>query len=123
MDKNQNIQQQLEESCQHVLQLLGEDTSREGLVRTPERVAKCLLQFTSGYAADPLQILRSATFSEDYSQPVIIRDIEFYSLCEHHCLPFFGKVSVAYIPDGQIVGLSKIPRIVDVFARRLQVPG
>ena len=112
---------QLQSNCRDILQLLGEDPDREGLARTPERVAKCMLQFTSGYAQDPVAILQSAVFREDYTRPVVIRNIEFYSLCEHHMLPFFGRVSVAYIPDGQIVGLSKIPRIVDIFSHRLQV--
>ncbi|MDO4822629.1 MAG: GTP cyclohydrolase I FolE [Bacteroidales bacterium] len=112
---------ELSENIKHALQLLGEDTDREGLQKTPERVAKCMLKFTSGYSQDPKEVLLSAVFEEDYTQPVVIRDIEFYSLCEHHLLPFFGKVHVAYIPDGRIVGLSKIPRVVEVFARRLQV--
>lgn len=103
------------------LTLMGEDPARPGLQKTPERVAKCIEKFTSGYAMDPIEVLRSALFEEDYSQPVVVRDIEFYSLCEHHLLPFFGKVHVAYIPNGKIVGLSKIPRVVDIFARRLQV--
>jgi GTP cyclohydrolase IA len=100
---------------------LGEDPSREGLEKTPERVAKALQYLTHGYGLDPAAILRSAMFREEYQQMVIVRDIEVYSLCEHHMLPFFGKAHVAYIPNGYIVGLSKIPRIVDAFARRLQV--
>lgn len=112
---------QLQTEIHNILQLLGENADREGLQRTPLRVAKCLQQFTSGYAENPVEILQSALFSEKYTQPVVVRDIEFYSLCEHHMLPFFGKVHVAYIPDGKIVGLSKIARVVDVFARRLQV--
>src|SRR5688572_627030 len=100
---------------------LGEDPAREGLVKTPERVAKALQYLTHGYGLDPAQILRSAMFREEYQQMVIVRDIEIYSLCEHHMLPFFGKAHVAYIPNGHIVGLSKIPRVVDAFARRLQV--
>jgi len=100
---------------------LGEDPSREGLVKTPERVSKSLQYLTHGYGLDPAQILRSAMFREEYQQMVIVRDIEMYSLCEHHMLPFFGKAHVAYIPNGHIVGLSKIPRVVDAFARRLQV--
>ncbi len=103
------------------LALLGEDPDREGLVKTPERVAKALQFLTHGYTMDPDAILRSALFAEDYSQMVLVRDIEVYSQCEHHLLPFFGKAHVAYIPNGHIVGLSKIPRVVDVFARRLQV--
>ena len=100
---------------------LGEDPDREGLVKTPERVAKALQFLTHGYDLDPAEILRSAMFREEYQQMVIVRDIEVYSLCEHHMLPFFGKAHVAYIPNGHIVGLSKIPRVVDAFARRLQV--
>ena len=104
-----------------ILADLGEDAGREGLVKTPERVAKALQYLTHGYDLDPAQILKSAMFTEDYQQMVIVRDIEVYSLCEHHMLPFFGKAHVAYIPKGRIVGLSKIPRVVDAFARRLQV--
>ena len=104
-----------------VLQELGEDPTREGLEKTPERVAKALHFLTHGYGLDPAGILRSAMFREEYQQMVIVRDIEVYSLCEHHMLPFFGKAHVAYIPNGHIVGLSKIPRVVDAFARRLQV--
>jgi GTP cyclohydrolase I len=100
---------------------LGEDPKREGLVKTPERVAKALQYLTHGYDLDPAAILRSAMFKEEYSQMVIVKDIEVYSMCEHHVLPFFGKAHVAYIPNGQIVGLSKLPRVVDAFARRLQV--
>lgn len=103
------------------LDLLGEDPEREGLAKTPERVAKALQFLTHGYAQDPDAILRSAMFEEDYSEMVLVKDIEVYSQCEHHMLPFFGKAHVAYIPKGRIVGLSKIPRVVDVFARRLQV--
>jgi GTP cyclohydrolase I len=104
-----------------ILKDLGEDPGREGLQKTPERVAKALQFLTHGYALDPAAILRSAMFSEEYQQMVIVKDIELYSLCEHHMLPFFGKCHVAYIPKGRIVGLSKIPRVVDAFARRLQV--
>ena len=104
-----------------VLTELGEDPSREGLVKTPERVAKALQFLTHGNNLDPAGILRSAMFKEEYQQMLIVKDIEVYSLCEHHILPFFGKAHVAYIPNGHIVGLSKIPRVVDAFARRLQV--
>src|SRR5687767_1022700 len=104
-----------------ILEELGEDPQREGLVKTPERAAKALQFLTHGYVLDPAQILKSAMFREEYQQMVIVRDIEVYSLCEHHMLPFFGKAHVAYIPNGHIVGLSKVPRVVDAFARRLQV--
>ncbi|MBM3341672.1 MAG: GTP cyclohydrolase I FolE [Betaproteobacteria bacterium] len=104
-----------------IIKDLGEDPAREGLVKTPERVAKALHFLTHGYDLDPTEILRSAMFTEEYSQMVIVKDIEVYSLCEHHMLPFFGKAHVAYIPNGRIVGLSKIPRVVDAYARRLQV--
>src|SRR6187549_955010 len=104
-----------------IIKDLGEDPEREGLQKTPERVAKALQFLTHGYELDPAGILRSAMFHEEYQQMVIVKDIELYSLCEHHVLPFFGKCHVAYIPNGRIVGLSKIPRVVDAFARRLQV--
>ncbi len=104
-----------------VLKDLRENPDREGLAKTPERAAKAMAFLTHSYSLDPAQILRSAMFREDYQQMVIVRDIELYSLCEHHLLPFFGKAHVAYIPNGYIVGLSKIPRVVDAFARRLQV--
>jgi GTP cyclohydrolase I len=104
-----------------ILKDIGENPEREGLLKTPERAAKALHFLTHGYDLDPAEILRSAMFSEEYSQMVIVKDIEIYSLCEHHMLPFFGKAHVAYIPDGRIVGLSKIPRVVDAYARRLQV--
>lgn len=100
---------------------LGEDVAREGLLKTPERASKAMAFLTKGYHMDAKAILEGALFNEDHNQMVVIKDIELYSLCEHHMLPFFGKAHVAYIPNGQIVGLSKIPRIVDVFARRLQV--
>ena len=104
-----------------ILKDIGEDPDREGLIKTPERVAKALQYLTHGYDLNPAEILGSAMFTEEYQQMVIVRDIEVYSLCEHHLLPFFGKAHVAYIPKGRIVGLSKIPRVVDAYARRLQV--
>lgn len=104
-----------------ILKHLGEDPNREGLLKTPERVAKALKFLTHGYDLNPSEILKSAMFKEEYKQMVVVKDIEVYSMCEHHMLPFFGKAYVAYIPNGYIVGLSKIPRIVDAFARRLQV--
>jgi GTP cyclohydrolase I len=104
-----------------IIGLLGENTDREGLEKTPLRAAKAMKFLTEGYEKDPTQILQSAMFSEDYNEMVIVKDIELYSLCEHHMLPFFGKAHIAYIPNGKIVGLSKIPRVVDVFSRRLQV--
>ncbi|WP_199118599.1 GTP cyclohydrolase I FolE [Pedobacter sp. ASV28] len=104
-----------------ILERLGENPDREGLLKTPERVAKALQYLTHGYGIKPAEILRSAMFKEDYSQMVVVKDIEVFSMCEHHMLPFFGKAHIAYIPNGHIVGLSKIPRVVDAFARRLQV--
>jgi len=104
-----------------VLKNVGEDPEREGLLKTPERVAKALLYLTHGYDLNPAEILKSAMSTEEYSQMVVVKDIEVYSMCEHHMLPFFGKAHIAYIPNGHIVGLSKIPRVVDAFARRLQV--
>jgi GTP cyclohydrolase I len=104
-----------------ILGQLGENPEREGLLKTPERVAKALQYLTHGYDLNPAEILRSAMFKEDYSQMVVVKDIEVYSMCEHHMLPFFGKAHIAYIPNGHIVGLSKIPRVVDAFSRRLQV--
>ena len=109
------------EKYRSILEDLGEDPAREGLAKTPERVAKALQFLTHGYHLDAAEILRSAMFKQEYQQMVIVKDIEIYSLCEHHLLPFFGKAHVAYIPNGHIVGLSKIPRVVDAYARRLQV--
>ncbi|MFR9621106.1 MAG: GTP cyclohydrolase I FolE [Rikenellaceae bacterium] len=104
-----------------ILTLLGEDVEREGLIKTPERVAKAMCYLTKGYDEDPLEIIRSAMFREEYQQMVVVKDIEVYSLCEHHVLPFYGKAHVAYIPNGYITGLSKIARVVESYARRLQV--
>ncbi len=114
-------QQQIEEHIHAILNLLGEDAQREGLLKTPTRVAKAMKNLTCGYEQDPVAILNSAKFNEDYRQMVIVRDINFYSLCEHHMLPFYGKVHVAYIPNGQVTGLSKIARVVDCFSHRLQI--
>ncbi|GAB5416414.1 MAG: GTP cyclohydrolase I FolE [Crocinitomicaceae bacterium] len=111
----------LSEHYEDVLVKIGEDPSREGLQKTPERVAKAMQFLTKGYDEDPDGIVQQAIFHEEYSEMVIVKDIEVYSLCEHHMLPFFGKAHVAYIPNGKIVGLSKIPRVVDAYARRLQV--
>lgn len=113
--------QQIADYYKRIIDLLGEDINREGLQRTPIRVAKAMEFFTQGYDVDPEAIIKSAMFKEDYRQMVIVKEIDFYSLCEHHMLPFFGKAHVAYIPNGYITGLSKIARIVDVYARRLQV--
>lgn len=104
-----------------LLRRLGEDPDRDGLLRTPDRVTRSLAELTSGYSQDVVEVIGEGVFKEDCSEMILVKDIEFYSLCEHHLLPFYGRVHVAYIPDGKIVGLSKIPRIVDVFARRLQV--
>jgi GTP cyclohydrolase I len=110
-----------EEMYREILTRLGEDPTRDGLVRTPERVEKSMAFLTKGYQEDPGKILRGALFDVDYDEMVIVKDVEMFSLCEHHMLPFFGKVHVAYIPNGKVIGLSKIPRLVEVFARRLQV--
>ena len=116
-DKLQEIQKHYSE----IIRLLGEDVNREGLIKTPERVAKAMATLTRGYDMNPEAIINSAKFKEDYNQMVIVKDIQFYSLCEHHMLPFYGKAHVAYIPNGYITGLSKIARAVDVFSHRLQV--
>jgi GTP cyclohydrolase I len=118
---NPELIQSLSASYLDVLKQIGENPEREGLLKTPERIAKAMLYLTHGYDLDAKEILSSAMFKEEYSQMVIVKDIEVYSMCEHHMLPFFGKAHIAYIPNGYVVGLSKIPRIVDVFARRLQV--
>lgn len=112
---------QIAEHYQQIIRLLGEDVNREGLLKTPERVARAMQFLVQGYEQNPEEIIRSAMFTENYRQMVIVKDIDFYSMCEHHLLPFFGKAHIAYIPNKQITGLSKIARIVEVFARRLQV--
>jgi GTP cyclohydrolase I len=116
-----HVTNELQKHYKEILRLLGEDVNREGLLDTPERVAKAMQFFTQGYHLDPSEILRSAMFKQNYKEMVIVKDIEIYSLCEHHLVPFFGKAHIAYIPDGYITGLSKIARVVDAFARRLQV--
>lgn len=118
---NKIVTESLVENYRNIIVETGEDLDREGLVKTPERAAKAMQFLTQGYHQNAEAVLRSAMFKEDYSEMVIVKDIELYSLCEHHMLPFFGKAHVAYIPNGYIVGLSKIPRIIDIFARRLQV--
>lgn len=115
------VTDELKQNFSDILKGVGEDVEREGIVKTPERAAKAIQFLTSGHHQDPAEILRGAMFAEEYNDMVIVKDIELYSLCEHHILPFYGKAHVAYIPNGHIVGLSKIPRVVDVFARRLQV--
>ena len=126
MNENFNIEtlpitDQIKSYFEEIIDLLGENKSREGLLKTPERASKALKFLTEGYEKDPEQVLQSAMFQENYNEMVIVKDIELYSLCEHHLLPFFGKAHLAYIPNGHIVGLSKLPRIVDIFSRRLQV--
>jgi len=118
---NHKLVDSISDMYKNILDDVGENPSREGLIKTPVRAAKAMQFLTQGYDLDPAEILRSAMFKEDYSQMVIVKDIEVYSLCEHHLLPFFGKAHIAYIPNGHIVGLSKLPRVVDAFARRLQV--
>jgi len=118
---NMQVTDDVKNRYKNIIIDLGEDISRDGLEKTPERAAKAMQFLTQGYHQDPVEILKSAMFKESYNEMVIVKDIELYSLCEHHILPFFGKAHIAYIPNGYIVGLSKLPRIVDVFARRLQV--
>ncbi|MDR2586093.1 MAG: GTP cyclohydrolase I FolE [Prevotellaceae bacterium] len=118
---DQEAIQELSFHYKKILRILGEDENREGLVKTPERVAKAMLFLTQGYHEDPAEILNSARFAEEYQQMVLVKDIELYSLCEHHLLPFYGKAHVAYIPNGYITGLSKVARVVEAYARRLQV--
>ena len=121
MEYNDELTDKLSGHYKEVLDLIGEDGSREGLQKTPERMAKAMQFLTQGYDQHPDDIMNSAIFHEEYSEMVIVKDIEVYSMCEHHMLPFFGKAHIAYIPNGKIVGLSKIPRIVDAYSRRLQV--
>lgn len=118
---NEKSTEKLSSHYKNILDLIGEDSNREGLKGTPLRVAKAIQFLTQGYNTEPYEIIKSAKFKEDYQQMVIVKDIELYSLCEHHMIPFFGRAHVAYIPDGYITGLSKIARVVDVFARRLQI--
>jgi GTP cyclohydrolase I len=118
---NTEITERLVDNYRSVIDLIGEDPEREGLIKTPERVAKAMLYMTQGYEMDAKAILNSAKFQESYSEMVIVKDIELYSMCEHHMLPFFGKAHIAYIPNGYITGLSKLARVVDCFSRRLQV--
>jgi GTP cyclohydrolase IA len=121
MQESPESRKRLEEIIARLLKEVGEDPEREGLIRTPSRVAKAYEFLTKGYQEDIKKVLNEAIFSEEYSEMVIVKDIDFFSMCEHHLLPFYGKAHVAYIPNGKIVGLSKIPRIVEVFSRRLQV--
>lgn len=118
---NHESTEKLKHNFHEIIDEVGEDANREGLLKTPERAAKAMQYLTQGYDMDAEEILKKALFKEDYDEMVVVKDIELYSLCEHHMLPFFGKAHIAYIPDGQIIGLSKLPRVVDVFARRLQV--
>ncbi|MDY8135602.1 GTP cyclohydrolase I FolE [Aquimarina sp. 2201CG5-10] len=118
---NIKVTEEVKSNFEAIIDGLGEDVTREGILKTPERAAKAMQFLTQGYNQDPAEILKGAMFAEDYDDMVIVKDIELYSLCEHHMLPFFGKAHIAYIPNGHIVGLSKLPRVVDVFARRLQV--
>ncbi len=121
MPQPEDSQPVFEKHIEEILLEIGEDPAREGLIRTPYRVAKAYRFLTQGYTMDVEQVLNGAVFEEDYNEMVIVKDIDFYSLCEHHMLPFFGRCHIAYIPNGKIIGLSKLPRIVEVFARRLQV--
>ncbi len=116
-----NNEKRFEEAIKTILEIIGEDIEREGLLKTPSRVYKAFSYFTKGYTQDPKEVLNQALFKSSNNEMVIVRDIEFYSLCEHHLLPIIGRAHVAYIPDGKVVGLSKIPRLIEVFARRLQI--
>lgn len=118
---NEEITKNMKSNFHEIIKGVGEDPDREGVVKTPERAAKAMQFLTQGYSMDAEEILKKAVFEEDYDEMVVVKDIELYSLCEHHMLPFFGKAHIAYIPNGKIIGLSKLPRVVDVFARRLQV--
>lgn len=121
-EKNQNInQKKVRTATEMILQAIGEDLNREGLIKTPDRVARAYEEIFNGYYTDPDSLINDALFNVDYDQMVLVKDINFYSMCEHHILPFFGKAHVAYLPKGKVIGLSKIPRIVDMFAHRLQV--
>ena len=111
----------IDSAVRDILMAIGEDPERQGLIKTPDRVARMYNELTAGYTTDPVKLVNGALFDVDYSEMVLVKDIEFYSLCEHHMLPFFGRAHVAYIPDGKVIGLSKIPRIVEMYARRLQV--
>ncbi len=114
-------QSPIQSAVRTILSEIGEDPEREGLVKTPDRVSRMFDELTAGYRTDPVKLINGALFDVEYDEPVLVKDIEFYSMCEHHMLPFFGKAHVAYIPNGKVIGLSKIPRIVEMFARRLQV--
>ena len=118
---SEKVTDELTGNFENIITTLGEDISREGIIKTPERAAKAMQFLMQGYHVDPEEVLREAMFKENYNEMVVVKDIELYSLCEHHMLPFFGKAHIGYIPDGYIVGLSKLPRVVDVFARRMQV--
>ncbi|CAL66435.1 GTP cyclohydrolase I FolE [Christiangramia forsetii] len=118
---NEEITENMKNNFQEIIKGVGENPDREGIVKTPERAAKAMQFLTQGYSMDAEEILKKAVFEESYDEMVVVKDIELYSLCEHHMLPFFGKAHIAYIPNGKIIGLSKLPRVVDVFARRLQV--
>ncbi len=117
----ENVETPIEGAVRDILSAIGEDPEREGLVKTPNRVSRMFDELTAGYNTDPVKLINGAIFDVDYSEMVLVKDIEFYSMCEHHMLPFYGRAHVAYIPNGKVIGLSKIPRIVEMFARRLQV--